>query len=79
MISKKLIKDCGLRDLNGYFENTVNNFINGNKSEVVMMINQMSKPQAVDFLEWLKGEITSGQNTAIHNELNSLTLKSLKR
>jgi hypothetical protein len=77
MISRKTIKDYGFKTLNDYYEYIVESKINGNRSSVVELIDALSKIQAVEFIQWMKRE--GVQNLSIRQELEVLTLKSLKK
>lgn len=75
MVSKKLITDYGWKNLLDYYDYIIESQINRNFSQVSSLINDLSKPQAVDFLQYMKRENLQDNK----EELTALTLKSLKR
>jgi hypothetical protein len=78
MIAKKFLKEGRYGSLSGYFENILENLINGNNSSVWLMISEMSKPQSVTFLNWLSEQKKDG-DTNDYEKLTSITLQILKR
>ena len=77
MVSRETIKDYGFKSLNDYYDYIVDSKINGNHSSVVELIDALSKIQAVEFIQWMKRE--GVQDSSIRQELEILTLKSLKK
>ncbi len=77
MVSRKSIKDYGFKSLNDYYDYIVESEINGQRGLVVELIDELSKIQSVEFIQWMKRE--GVQDTSIRQELEVLTLKSLKK
>ena len=77
MVSRKSIKDYGFKSLNDYYDYIVESEINGQRGLVVELIYELSKIQSVEFIQWMKRE--GVQDTSIRQELEVLTLKSLKK
>jgi hypothetical protein len=77
MVSRKTIKDYGFKSLNDYYDYIVDSEINGQRSQVIELIDTLSKIQAVEFIQWMKRE--GVQDPSIRQELELLTLKSLKK
>jgi hypothetical protein len=54
MISKHDLIDYGFKNTNDYFTYILNSKINGQNTQCVNLIKEMSKPQRKDFLDYLE-------------------------
>lgn len=78
MVSKATIRQYGFVTLFDYFQYILESRINGNISSCRQLIMELSKPQSVDFLEWLSSEKKGVRDDNDYNFLTSLTLQILK-
>lgn len=54
MVSNKKIKDLDFQTIEDYYNYILESEINGNRSQVINLIQELSKPQKQGFLNWLK-------------------------
>ena len=79
MVSVKEIRASGFKSLPEYFENIRENYINGNLSDIWLMICELSKPQKVTFLEWLVSEKQATNDPNDYEYLTSVTIQILRK
>ena len=79
MVSVKEIRASGFKSLPEYFESIRENYINGNLSDIWLMICELSKPQKVTFLEWLVNEKHAASDPNDFEYLTSVTLQILRK
>ena len=79
MVSRAEIRASGFKSLPEYFENIRENYINGNLSDIWLMICELSKPQKVTFLEWCNQEKQAANDPNDYEYLTSVTLQILRK
>ena len=76
MVSRKELKDYGFKTLIEYYDYILDSLINGQLEHTINLIHELSKPQAVEFIQNLKVYEVPEEYA---RELTALTLQALKR